>query len=149
VSEIRQGGFLVSKIHQLQGRIFSRLLRKCNVNEINPAQGRILFSLWQKDRITIQELSKRTALGKSTLTRMLDRLEGSGHVIRVFSQEDRRKVIIELTEENKKMRTAYEKVSDEMTGIFYRDFTGDEIDEFEAYLRRIFHNLDRYENDTK
>ncbi|MDP4088554.1 MAG: MarR family transcriptional regulator [Bacillota bacterium] len=141
MTEVRSGGYLISKIHQLSERIFARKLKDFNINEINPAQGRILFALWQEDNITIQQLAKKTALSKSTLTRMLDRLEESGHIIRVFPGDDRRKVLVQLTEENRKMKSAYEKVSVNMVELFYKGFSDKEIDEFESYLRRIYDNL--------
>lgn len=143
---LRQGGYLISKIHQLSGRIFAKKLKSCNINEINPAQGRILFALWQSDNVSIQELSKRTALGKSTLTRMLDRLEDSGHLLRRYPDKDRRKVLIQLTEENKKMKAAYEQVSNDMLELFYKNFSSEEIQQFEAYLERIYDNLAKYES---
>lgn len=145
--KLRQGGFLVSKIHQLSGRIFAKMLKDYRINDINPAQGRILFALWQKDDIPIQELSKRTALGKSTLTRMLDTLEQSGHLVRFFPDDDRRKVLIRLTEQNKKMKAAYEQVSVQMTELYYEGFDSAEIERFEAYLERIFNNLAKHEAD--
>ncbi|TDG00163.1 MarR family winged helix-turn-helix transcriptional regulator [Paenibacillus piri] len=145
MSKLRQGGFLVSKIHQLSGRIFAKKLKDYRITDINPAQGRILFALWQKDDIPIQELAKRTALGKSTLTRMLDKLEETGHLIRIFPDDDRRKVLIRLTEQNKKMKAAYEQVSLSMTELYYEGFQPEEIDEFEAYLERIFNNLSKRE----
>ncbi len=140
MAKIRQGGFLIAKIHQLSGRIFARVLKSRAV-DINPAQGRILFVLWLKDNIPIQELSTRTGLGKSTLTRMLDRLEGSGHLVRAVPGDDRRKVLIRLTEENKRMKAAYEQVSIEMADLYYTGFSEDEIDRFEGYLKRILENL--------
>ncbi len=143
----RQGGFLIGKVHRLSGRIFSRKLKEHDINEINPAQGRILFALWQKDGVPIQELARKTALGKSTLTRMLDTLEKSGHLYRVFPHDDRRKVLIQLTEENKKMKAAYEKVSGEMTELFYEGFNEREIDAFETYLERVFNNLAKHEHE--
>lgn len=146
MENLRQGGFLLSKVHQLSGRIFAKKLKDYNINEINPAQGRILFVLWQHDGITIQELAKRTSLGKSTMTRMLDRMEEAGIVIRVFPKEDRRKVLVQLTEDNKKVKKAYEEVSADMTNLFYKGFTECEINDFEKYLQRIFGNLSEVEN---
>jgi DNA-binding MarR family transcriptional regulator len=145
MSKIRQGGFLVSKIHQLSGRIFSKKLKQFRITDLNPAQGRIMFALWQKDNIPIQELAKRTSLGKSTLTRMLDRLEETGHLVRVPAADDRRKILIQLTEENKKMKQAYEDVSQEMTRLYYEGFSDAEIDQFEAFLKRILGNLEKHE----
>ncbi|MGJ7912949.1 MarR family winged helix-turn-helix transcriptional regulator [Neobacillus sp. LXY-1] len=129
----------------MSGRIFSRKLKEDNIYEINPAQGRILFSLWQKDNISIQELAKNTALGKSTLTRMLDKLEETGFLLRVSPNDDRRKILIQLTEENKKMKAAYEQVYINMAKLFYKGFHEIEIDEFEGYLERILNNLKKHE----
>jgi len=135
-----EGGFLISKIHQISGRIFNGLLRERGI-EFNSAQGRILFVLWEKDSIPIKELSEKTRLSKSTLTSMLDRLERKGHITREPSEEDRRIILVNLTEENRRQRRLYDQVSEEMTGLFYEGFTWDEITEFEGYLKLILDNL--------
>lgn len=137
----RGGGFLIAKIHHLSGRILSRKLKEYNLDEINPAQGRILFVLWRNNGISIRELAKKTSLGKSTLTSMLERLEKNGYIIRIPSAEDRRKIIIKLTEKDRKLQGVYIQVSKEMTELFYRGFTKKEIDGFEAFLSRILDNL--------
>ena len=138
------GGYLISKINQVAGRIFNKLL-KDNEIEINRAQGKIMFALWKKDGITIKELAKETSLSKSTMTPMLDRLETMGYIKRIPSKTDRRTILIERTAKDKKMQETYIKVSKEMIEITYKDFTIDEIDEFEKYLTRIFDNLVTYE----
>jgi DNA-binding MarR family transcriptional regulator len=137
----RQGGFLIAKIHQLSGRIFSQLLKESKITEINPAQGRILFVLWQRDGIFIQELAKQTSLGKSTLTSMLDRLERTGFIKRVSSPKDRRKILIYRTEKDKSFQDLYLQVSQRMTNIYYANFLEEEITQFENYLSRILTNL--------
>ena len=136
----REGGFLISKIHYLGRRIFNQMLKSDKI-DVNPGQGRILYVLWHNDEIPINELAKQTALGKSTLTPMLDRLETEGHLIRVPSQDDRRVILIKLTEKNKALHEKYRRVSQKMTAQFYRDFTAKEIDTFEAFLVRILRNL--------
>jgi DNA-binding MarR family transcriptional regulator len=136
----RQGGFLITKIHHLGRRVFSELLKERGLN-IGPGQGRILFALWQKDGVPINELIKKTLLRKSTLSELLDNLESAGHVKRVQSEEDRRKVLIELTEKTRQMLNVYIEVSVEMTKIFYKGFEDDEIERFEVYLERVLENL--------
>lgn len=143
----RSGGFLIAKIHQLSGRIFTKLLKKYQI-EINPAQGRIMFVLWREDNITIQKIAKRTSLSKSTLTPMLDRLEEMGYIKRVPSTEDRRQILIQLTEKDRNLQQRYVQVSKEMTELFYDDFSPEEIDQFEVYLQRSFTNLQKYEKDS-
>ena len=143
-----QGGFLVAKIHQLGGRIFARLLKVHGVEEINPAQGRIMFALWRHDNIPINELARHTQLRKSTLTSMLDRLEQAGLLMRVPSKEDRRSIRIVRTKKDMALEKLYVKVSEEMTGLWYKGFTGNEIRRFESDLQRILDNLTEYEAQT-
>lgn len=140
MTQRREGGFLVSKIHYLGRRIFNQMLKRDEL-DVNPGQGRILYVLWQNDEIPINELAKQTALGKSTLTTMLDRLEAEGHLVRVPSKEDRRIILIKLTEKNRALHERYKRVSQEMTELFYRGFTTKEIDTFEDFLVRILRNL--------
>jgi DNA-binding MarR family transcriptional regulator len=141
----REGGFLIAKIHQVSGRIFSRILRKHGVEEINPAQGRILFVLWSRDEIPISELAKRTMLSKTTLTSMLDRLEKTGYLTRVRSKDDRRTILLKRTEKDKSLERTYAQVSDEMTDLFYEGFEPAEIDNFENQLKRILENLAKHD----
>jgi len=140
----RQAGFLMAKIRQVGERLFLRRLREAGV-EINPAQGRIMFALWQQDGVSIQELVRKTQLGKSTLTSMLDRLEAMGYLRRQRSDEDRRQILIYRTAEDRATETQYVQLSEQMTEIWYRGFTDAEADRFEACLQRILDNLTEYE----
>ncbi len=144
MTKIRQGGFLVAKIHQLSGRIFTRILKKYNINQINPSQGRILFVIWNNDEISFNELARKTSLGKSTLTSMLDRLEESGHLTRIPSKKDRRTLLLKRTKKDKDLQEIYEQASIEMTKIFYKGFTSKDIDNFEMYLDQIMNNLSSF-----
>ena len=135
-----EGGFLLAKVHQLMERVFNRLLREHGI-ELNSAQGRILFVLWERDGIPITELAQATMLSKSTLTSMLDRLEEAGHLRREPNPEDRRVALIALTERNRLLRDRYDQVSGEMTELFYEGFSPDEVATFERGLRRILANL--------
>jgi DNA-binding MarR family transcriptional regulator len=140
----KQAGFLLAKIHQLGGRVFARLLREHGV-QINPAQGRIMFALWQQDGIAINDLAQRTKLGKSTLTSMLDRLEKAGWLKRVPSKEDRRKILIQRTEKDKVLESLYVRVSQEMAAIWYKGFTEPQIERFETDLQQVLDNLSEFE----
>jgi DNA-binding MarR family transcriptional regulator len=140
----RSGGFLVTQIHHLGRRVFSELLKERGL-DIGPGQGRILFALWQEDGVPINKLIKKTLLRKSTLSELLDSLEGARLVRRVQSEEDRRKVLIELTEKTRQMLNVYIEVSKEMTNIFYKGFQPEEMDQFETYLQRVLDNLVKHE----
>ena len=145
----RQGGFLISKIHQLSQRIFARILKEHELDEFNPAQGRIMFVLWQKDNIPIHELVEKTQFSKSTLTSMLDNLEKAGFIKRVPSKDDRREILIALTEKDRLLQDKYIDISREMGKLYYNRFSDEEIDDFENYLERILENLIDFDTKNK
>jgi DNA-binding MarR family transcriptional regulator len=149
LEKLREGGFLISKIKQISGRIFDRKLKDYDINDLNTAQGRIIFSLWQNDSIPISELARQTALGKTTLTSMLDRLEKSGHIVRKVDEKDKRNVLVSLTVKSKSLEGRYEAVSKEMTSLFYEGLSERQIDRFESLLKRILSNLVKYEEEHK
>lgn len=149
LEKLREGGFLISKIKQISGRIFDKMLRNYDINDLNTAQGRIIFSLWQNDNIPISELARQTALGKTTLTSMLNRLEQSGYIVRDMDEKDKRNVIVNLTEESISLEDRYEAVSKEMTSVFYEGLSEEQIDEFENLLKHILSNLIKYEEEHK
>jgi len=145
MEKLRAGGFLLAKVHRLSGRVFTRLLKRHSLHEINPAQGRILFVLGQTEPIPMHELAKRTSLGKSTLTTMLDRLEQDGFVERLSAPDDRRSVLVRRTTKDESFRHAFAGVSEKMTELWYRGISDAERDQFEAVLERILDNLEAAE----
>ena len=136
-----EGGFLMSQIKQVGGRVFERLLAEAGVDAFNGAQGRILYVLWQADNIPIVELARKTGLAKTTLTSMLDRMENAKLVTRIFDKSDRRQIRIALTESARELSAEYENVSTLMNEIYYAGFSEPEIEAFENALRRILKNL--------
>lgn len=141
MTEDKKGGFLISQIKQISGRIFEKILSEKNIEEFNGAQGRILYVLWQEDSIAIKELSNKTGLALTTLTSMLDRMEKMDLIKRTFDKTDRRKILIILTEKAISLKDVYYEVSEKMSEIFYNKFSKEEINQFEDYLDRILINL--------
>ncbi|MHC4310823.1 MAG: MarR family winged helix-turn-helix transcriptional regulator [Planctomycetota bacterium] len=108
-----------------------------------------MFVLWRDDGITINELAKKTQLGKSTLTSMLDRLEEAGYVERVPWKGDRRKIEIRRTAKDRAIEAKYVEVSREMTKLFYKGFSKSHIDRFEADLANVLKNLTDFEAESR
>lgn len=138
----RQGGFLIARIHYLSGRLLAQKLREKDI-EINPAQGRIMYVLWQQDAIPIKKLAEATSLKKNTLSSMLKRLEKMGYITQTPDENDRRVTRISRSEKDRSWETAYQQVSREMIESFYQDFDNKEIVQFEEYLQRILLNLEK------
>ena len=149
MEKLREGGFIISKVHQLMSRIFAKLLKEFKIEELNPAQGRIMFPLWRRNNLSFQELLKGTQLSKATLSKMLSNLEKVRYINRIPSQDDRRTIVIQLTKKSKTLQAKYIEVSTEMTNLFYNKFSEKERDEFENYLKRILENLTEFSEKNK
>ncbi len=149
MDKLREGGFLISKIKQVSARIFDKKLKEYEITDLNTAQGRIIFSLWQQDHVPIKDLVSRTALSKTSLTSMLDRLVQMDYITRKPDEADKRKTVIALTEKSKQLKKRYEAVSLDMLAVFYEGLTEKQIDDFETTLNHILNNLNTYEEGYK
>ena len=137
-----KGGYLISRIKQMGTRLFDRMLAEADIDAFNGAQGRILYVLWQQDGITISQLSAQTSLANTTLTSMLDRMEGGGLIRREPSPRDRRALLICLTEKARGLQADYDRISQQMNQRYYQGFTEAEVRQLEGYLQRILDNLE-------
>lgn len=138
------GGFLMSRIKQIHGRILNNLISNREITAFNAEQGRILHVLWENDNISIKELSARTGLAINTLTTMLERMQGKNLIEKRTDEKDKRKTIIILTDYAKFLKKEYDVISEEIISVFYKNFSHNEIMEFEEYLKRILDNLENY-----
>lgn len=137
----RQIGMQITLCKQFIGRMLERLLADNGIGEFNGPQGRILHVLWGGDGISLQELSNGTGLANTTLTSMIDRMEGLGLVRRLPAPGDRRKTLIALTEKARSLKDAYEAVSARATEIIYQGFSEEERSSLEKSLDRVIVNL--------
>ena len=136
------GGFLISQVKQLSDRTFEKILKTKGIDEFNGAQGRILYILWKNNNLSIKQISKFTKLAKTTLTAMLERMELQGLIKRTISKEDKREIIVSLTDKAKELKENYLDVSKQMEKIFYKNFTDKQIENFENTLKKIIENLE-------
>lgn len=136
-----KGGYLISRIKQVGGRLFDRMLADAGIDAFNGAQGRILYVLWQGDGLTISQISQQTSLANTTLTSMLDRMEQSGLIRREASPADRRALRIVLTDRARALQQDYDRISQQMNERYYLGFSDAEIIRFEGYLQRVLDNL--------
>ena len=140
----RQGGFLISQIKQVGGRVFDRILSDKNIDAFNGAQGRILYVLWQEDGVPIKTVSDQCGLAITSLTTMLERMEKQGLITRIQDPSDKRKTLLFLTDKARSLKNDYDEVSNQMGDIYYRGFSEEEIRQFEGYLDRVRNNLEEW-----
>ena len=71
----------------------------------------------------------------------IDGMEEAELLHRLPDRKDRRKTLIALTEKAKRLKESYDKVSLEMHEVYFKNFSTEEIIEFESYLRRVLENV--------
>lgn len=94
--------------------IHSRKLH--NEFDITTPQMICIYELSRNDGITLSQLSKAVNIGISTVNGIVDRLELKGLLTRHRSQQDRRKVLLHLTEAGRKVtRKAPSLIQDKLS----------------------------------
>ena len=135
------GGTLVSQIKQLQDRIFNKILKEEGIYEFNGQQGRILFSLWKDEKLSLIELSKRTSLAKTTLSSMVERMKNDGLLLVEESKEDKRSLIIYLSNKTLSLESKINRATKRMGDLFYKGLSEEEASELDRLLNKVKENL--------
>ena len=138
----RLGGFLITKIKQLHSRALAQCISEKGIEAFSGEKGKILFVLWQKDKITQKELASETGLAKNTITVMLEKMEKNNLINRITDENDKRKSLVILTDYAKSLKRPFDEISEEMLKRVYKGFSEEEIDKYEEYLHRIIKNLE-------
>ena len=114
-----QMGFLLSRATWAMNNAVNRMLRENGHADISVAYFAVLQSLWENDRLSITDLGEKAQLEKSTMTSLIDRMEGAGLVKREDHPTDRRAYKICLTPRGKDL----EQKLDEVVARAYRHLT--------------------------
>lgn len=138
-------GFYISRIKQVNTRLLNKFLAQKNITAFNGEQGRILHVLWENDGISNRELSKKSGLAMSSLTTMLERMEEKKLLERRVDENDKRKILIFLTDYAKSLKSEYDGISDKMTEISFEGISDEERLAFEATLEKVLYNFEKAE----
>ena len=140
-------GFYISRIKQVNTRVLNKFLAQKNITAFNGEQGRILHVLWENDGISNRELSKKSGLAMSSLTTMLERMEEKKLLERRVDENDKRKILIFLTDYAKSLKSEYDEISDKMTEISFEGISDEERLAFEATLEKVLYNFEKAEQE--
>ena len=140
-------GFYISRIKQVNTRLLNKFLAQKNITAFNGEQGRILHVLWENDGISNRELSKKSGLAMSSLTTMLERMEEKKLLERRVDENDKRKILIFLTDYAKSLKSEYDEISDKMNEISFEGISDEERLAFEATLEKVLYNFEKAEQE--
>ena len=131
-------GYLVNRVRT---EFLAKVDRELEPFDVTSAQymimGHLIYSLAE----SASGLCKGIAYDPGAMTRMVDRLEAKGLIRRVRSEDDRRAVKLEVTEEGK---TVFPKMRVKVVGALndmMRGFTKSEARQLESLLQRMLNNF--------
>ena len=128
-------------------KTISLLHRKMNMelNErlmdlgLSNAQSGLLKFLYNNGEMTQADLCKQIKIDKSTVAKMLSRLENDGFVVKRVNPEDNRSFLVSLTQKAIKIIPKINMTLSEWTKDVTSSFSGEEKDFFYKMLDRVAH----------
>ncbi len=105
-----QVGFLLSRATWAMNNFVNRMLRESELTDISVAYFAVLHALWENDGMSISDLGEKAQLEKSTMTSLIDRMEGARLLRREDHPTDRRAYRICLTARGKELEKKLDRV---------------------------------------
>lgn len=109
--------------------------------DLYPGQEFLLYNLWSRDGLPQSELAERLCVQPATLTRMLDRMEKAGFVVRQPDADDQRVSRIYLTPEGRAAEAPVCAVWSELEAATVDGLSADERAELHRLLEKILPGL--------
>ena len=128
---------LISKIHEKGNRFIIEELKKNGAEGLVPSHGDILVCLYSQDKMTMKDIADKIHRTRPTVTVLVDKLEKLGYLKREVSQKDNRYTYIVLTKKGQDFKPIFEKISEDLNDMLYKNLSEEESDILENLLQKI------------
>ena len=98
----------------------------------------VFLVLWEKDGISVTEISEKLMLDNGTLSPLLKKMEEAGYVERCRRREDNRVVEISLTEKGKALQEQVKGIPQKVAGCI--DLPAEKVQQLYALLYELLKN---------
>ncbi len=110
--------------------------------EITYPQYLVLMVLWERDSLSVNEISQRLILNTNTITPILKRMESQGIVTRQRDETDERRVIISLTSKGKELQAKAALIPEKLvTRLISENMTLNDLKSLKNQLNSIIELL--------
>lgn len=100
----------------------------------------VMLALWEKNERNLHDLGQTLHLASNTLTPLLRRLESAGWITRVRPPEDKRQLVVSLTEDGEALKPQIEqKLAQCIQGI--GDFSNEDYQKLLTDNQKLIENL--------
>lgn len=128
----------ISRVSRTNRTMIGALLRPLG---LFPGQEVLMMQLFERDARPQTDLVRSLGLDPSTVTKMLQRMERAGWISRTQSPDDRRVVIITLTDSGHELRGDVERAWRELEDRTVAGLSVRQRDQLGSLLRRVEQNL--------
>ncbi len=135
--QMKQALSLISKIHDKGNRFIIEQLNSNGIDGLVPSHGDILAVLYADGKLTMKDIAEKIHRTKPTVTVLVDKLEKLGFVRREKSTDDYRVTFIVLTEKARTFKAVFEKISDDLNKMIYKNLSEDEAVILDRLLEKI------------
>ena len=120
-----------------QNTVYTYFKKELQQHNVTPIQYALLKCLWDEDQQTPTQLAQELHLDTSTITGLLARLADKGLIVRNFCQTDRRRVIVCLTEEGRKLQEPIEALIEQDNEAITGALSAQELEQLKEQLRLL------------
>jgi DNA-binding MarR family transcriptional regulator len=129
-----------SLLHQVGRELSTTLERLLAPLDVTAQQAALLLHAGGAERSPTR-LTQLLGTDTAGMTKLLDRLEGKGFIERRRNPDDRRAVVVELTERGRMLLPRLPPIFGRVTGQLLAGFSEEEIGRLTAMLQRMRENL--------
>lgn len=137
----REAISLISKIRENVNRLFAFKMQEHGIDGIVTSHGDIIYSLFDKQKMTMAEIAEKIDRDKSTVTALIDKLVRLGYVSKDRDTEDTRVVYVTLTAKGRGLKPEFEDISTEVLKVFFENVSENEKAELLRILLKIYNNF--------
>lgn len=128
---------VLSPLHKASRQIEIFLAKQIKSLSVSPVEGHLLAYLHSYAPCPIAELHRVLGTRRSTLTSLLDRLEGRGLVAREIHPNDRRSWMISLRAEGRVLASKIRRSLESFEAAIMKDLARRDIQGFERLMKSI------------
>ncbi len=128
-----QVGFILRQVSQRHASIFSSLM----VHDLTPTQFAAIATLHERETVSQNQLGRLTAMDAATIKGVVDRLAKRGITQLEPDPHDRRRLLVTLTDEGKRIAAEAIPKARQITEQTLSPLSGEEQAQLLALLRRM------------
>ena len=129
---------IIGKLNKKYEKLQRQIVKKDN---LTPPQYSILTQLWESDGKQFKELASACCCSPSTITGIIDTMEKHNLVFRDSNPEDRRSLLVKLTEKGKKIETVTPPIKIILNNCC-EGFTTEEVEKLNQLLNKLSNSFE-------